>query len=184
MDKRFSHVVALLIVASAILAACGGGGRGGDPAATIQEAFRRMEAKQFDKIAELACEAKRADLAETLDFGAAMSQALPGIDAQQVLDSLSIKVANLDVKEVSRSGNEAVYHVKGDLTMTFDPEKFKPILKEVLKSQGLGDMDDATLDSFLGPMLEQAQQATAIDDDVNMVNEGGKWLICDNLVTP
>jgi len=182
--RKASVFLAAAVLASLTLASCSGGGAGGDPVSTVQEVFRRMEAKQFSQIAELACSARRAELSEQLDLGKAMSASLPGIDPQQLLDSMTIKLNNLDVKESSRSGDQAVVHVKGQLSLSFDPEKFKPILKEILKAQGLGDVDDAMLDQFLGPMLEQAEQGTDMDDDVELVNEGGTWLICGNLVTP
>ena len=184
MRNHWSVLALVLIATGLVLSACGGGGAGGDPVSTVQEVFRRMEAKQFNNLGELVCADKKDEFTQQMDFSASMSTAFPGIDAQQVLDALSIKVSNLSVTEVSRSGNEAVVHVKGTLGISIDPEKFKPILKEMLKAQGLGDVDDATLDQFIDPIVEQAEQGTDIDNDVTMTNEGGKWLICGDLVTP
>ncbi len=176
MQTRF----AILTMTAIVLAACGGGA-GGDPTATVREAFKRLEAKQFDQLAELACTDKKDEFAERFDLSGQMAASLPGVDAQKVLDAISVSTTGLDVKEVSRSGNTAVVHVTGQLQLQFDQDKFKEILREVLKAQGLGEVDDAMLDQVMGPALAQAEQTTELNDDVDMVNEGGTWLICGDI---
>lgn len=178
MNKRLSALFVLSLALSLILSACGGAGAGADPVATVREAFRRLEAKQFDKLSELACAAQKDTFGQQFDPSASLGG---GVDVQKILDAVTVKVANLDVNEVSRSGNEAVVHVKAQMQLSFDPAKFKEVLREMLKAQGLGDVDDATLDQFLGPAIEQASQTQDLDEDVEMVNENGQWLICSGL---
>ena len=172
--------LAILSVTAIVLAACGGGA-GGDPTATVREVFKRLEAKQFDQLTELACADKKEEFTERFDFSGQMAAALPGVEAQKVLDAIAVKVTGLEVKEVSRSGNAAVVHVSGELQLQFDAAKFKEILREVLKAQGLGEVDDAMLDQFVGPALAEFEQATELNADVDMVNEGGQWLICGDI---
>ncbi len=185
MQTRF----AILIVTAIVLAACAAAATGGDPTATIREAVKRLEAKQFDQLAELACADKKDEFAEAVDFSGQMAASLPGVDAQQVSDALIVKIANLDVKEVSRRGNAAVVYVTGQFLLRFDQNKFKEILREALKAQGLGEVDDAMLDQVLGSAFDQVLgsvpgvtgQTTELNFDVDMANEGGQWLICDDL---
>jgi hypothetical protein len=39
-------------------------------------------------------------------------------------------------------------------------------------------VDDATIDATIGAMSSQMTQSQALDEDINLVQEGGKWLIC------
>ena len=63
------------------------------------------------------------------------------------------------------------------MTVTVDPAKFKPILKTILQAQGLPN-DDATIDAALTAMSGSLTNSQALDEDVKLVNENGKWLIC------
>ena len=39
-------------------------------------------------------------------------------------------------------------------------------------------VDDATIDATIAAMSGQLSQSQALDQDVNLVQENGKWLIC------
>ncbi|MGH2592165.1 MAG: hypothetical protein ACRDGG_01485 [Anaerolineae bacterium] len=179
MPQRFGTLLALMMVLGIILAACGGSA-GGDPVAVVQEMFRAVEAKQFNKIVDLACEAQKDEITKDFDFGANLaSQIGRGIDAQKVLDAMTFKLSNMDYKETSRSGNVAVVHVKGRLDISIDPEKFKAVVAEILQAQGLADVDQTTLDQATGAVMEQFEGfGQDLDEDINVVNENGKWLVC------
>jgi hypothetical protein len=100
-----------------------------------------------------------------------------GVDPNEVMSALSIKFDNLTTKESSRTDKDATVHVNGNMTVTVDPEKFKPILKTILGAQGLPN-DDATIDAALTTMAGSLTKTQAVDEDVKLVNENGKWLIC------
>ena len=100
-----------------------------------------------------------------------------GVDPNQVMSAISIKFDNLTTKESARTDKDATVHVNGNMTVTVDPAKFKPILKTMLQAQGLPN-DDATIDAALTAMSGSLSNSQAIDEDVKLVNENGKWLIC------
>jgi hypothetical protein len=91
---------------------------------------------------------------------------------------MTIKFDNVTTKESSRTDKEATVHVTGNMTITADPAKIKPIIKTFLQAQGLPN-DDATIDKALSAMAGQLSKTQALDDDIKVVNENGKWLICE-----
>jgi len=176
--KRLSSLTAVAVMVAVILAACGGGGASGDPVATVQALFNAVAAKQFDRMAEFACADKKDEIESEFNIGEALASSAPGLEAQQVLDAMTISFADLKLTEASRSGNAAVVHVEGKMVITVDPAKFRELVKVLLEAQGLTGVDDAMIDQFAGPFAEQFEQGQDVSTDFEMVNEGGKWLIC------
>jgi len=174
----------LVMALSLVLAACGGGDNGddGDATGTVNDLFNAIENKQFDKIPDFACAAQKEDVRQTFDFGSIIASSLGGadVDPQMILDALTFKLSGLEITEKSKSGDKAIVHAKGRLEMTVDPEKFKDVVRELLKQQGIGDVSDELMDQFAGPVMEQFEDfSTDMDDDIALVKEDGKWLICD-----
>jgi len=182
MKKRLALLMSLVIMISPVLTACGGGGGSGDdPTAAVKDLFKAIEQKKFDKIPDYACEAQKEEARQTFDFGAIMAESLGGadVDPQKILDAMSFKMADLEVTKVSESGDTATVHVKGKLEISVDPDKFKDVVKELLKAQGM-EVSDEMLDQFVGPAMEQFQDfGQELDEDITMAKEGGKWLICE-----
>ena len=181
MRRQLSILMFLVVVAGLILSACGGGDGDDDPTGVVKDLFKAIEDKKLDKIADYACAAQKEEVRETFDFGAAMAEQLGGADADadQILEMLTFKVSDLKVTEKSKSGDKAVVSVTGRLEMTVDPEKFKDLVRDMLKEQGMGDVSDELIDQFAGPALEQFEDfSTDLDEELEVVKEGGKWLIC------
>jgi hypothetical protein len=185
MKKQLSILMFLVMALGLLLTACGGSGNGddGDDAtATVQDLFKAIENKQFDKIPDYACTAQKDEVRQTFDFGSAIASSLGGadVDPQMILDALTFKLSGLEITEKSKSGDKAIVHAKGRLEMTVDPEKFKEVVRELLKQQGIGDVSDELMDQFAGPVLEQFEDfSTDLDDDIALIKEDGNWLICD-----
>jgi hypothetical protein len=184
MKKQLSVLMFLVVALGLVLAACGGDGNGGDgdPTGTVNDLFEAIENKQFDKIPDYACAAQKDEVRQTFDFGSAIASSLGGadVDPQMILDALTFKLSDLEITEKSKSGDKAVVHAKGRLEMTVDPEKFKDVVRELLKQQGIGDVSDELMDQFAGPVMEQFEDfSTDLDDDIALVREGDQWLICD-----
>jgi hypothetical protein len=168
----------LLTAATLILAACGGGAPStSDPAGSVKTALAAAQSGGFSKLADYACAAKKGSIADLFGGGGASSLASAGIDTQQLFDAMKLEFTDINTTETSKTGDTAVVHVTGKAKITIDPAKFRPIMKKMLEAQGQ-TIDDATLDAALSAMSGQLNQDTAIDQTVNLVNEGGKWLIC------
>jgi hypothetical protein len=168
----------LLAFVMMLATACGAAGGGGDPSSTVKSAFDAAGAGGLAKLDDFACAAEKGKVAEMFGSAAGMEQLTSaGVDPNQVMSAISIKFDNLTTKESARTDKDATVHVNGNMTVTVDPAKFKPILKTILQAQGLPN-DDATIDAALTAMSGSLSNSQAIDEDVKLVNENGKWLIC------
>jgi hypothetical protein len=81
-------------------------------------------------------------------------------------------------KEVSKTDTAAVVHVTGDMTITVDKEKFKAVAKTLMAAQGQ-TVDDAAIDAIVNQMATSLSSTQKLDSDIKLVNEGGKWLLCE-----
>jgi hypothetical protein len=169
----------LLTFVMVLVTACGGAaGGGGDPSSAVKAAFDAAGSGGLAKLDDFACAAEKGKVSEMFGSAAGMEQlTAAGVDPNQVMSAIAIKFDNLTTKESSRTDKDATVHVNGNMTVTVDPAKFKPILKTILQAQGLPS-DDATIDAALTAMSGSLSKSQAIDEDVKLVNENGKWLIC------
>jgi len=175
--KRLNAVLAALFILSVVLTACGGGAAA-DPAATVKAALDAVVAKQFDKIADFSCAAKKDEVAKQLNPSAQLANA--GMDAattKQLLDSMNIALTGAEFTKISETGDKAQVQMKGTLTMKFDREKLKVVVTALLKSQGM-DATDAIVNQALDQVAGQLEQGQSIDNKVDLVKENGKWVIC------
>jgi len=174
--KRLSVVLIAVIVMSALLSACGGSGTAAaDPASAMKDAMQAVVDKNFDKLAELTCTAKRDQVKDT--FNPATALGATGVDTAKILDAMTISLKDPTYTKVSEEGDKAVVQFKGTMSMKFDLEKFKVIMKEVLSAQGQ-TVTDAELDAGLAMIAGQLEQGQAVDQKIDMVKENGKWLMC------
>jgi hypothetical protein len=174
--KRLSVVLIVVIVMSALLSACGGGGAAAaDPTSARKDAMQAVVDKNFDKLAELTCAAKRDQVKDT--FNPATALGATGVDSAKILDAMTISLKDPTYTKVSEEGDKAVVQFKGAMAMKFDMAKFKVIMKEVLSAQGQ-TVEDAELDAGLAMIAGQLEQGQALDQKIDMVKEGGKWLMC------
>jgi hypothetical protein len=174
--NTFRLRLVLLTAIVLLLTACGAAGGGGsDPAGTVKAAFDATQSGGLAKLDDFACAAQKGKMAEA--FGGVSQLSSAGVDLNSLMNAVSIKFDNVTTKESSRTDKEATIHVTGNMTTTVDPEKFKPILKQMLAANGQ-PADDATVQTVLAAMSSQLSNTQALDEDVKVVNEGGKWLIC------
>ena len=101
----------------------------------------------------------------------------PGVPANELLDAVKVDFQDIKATETSKAGDKATVHVTGKAVTSFDPAKMKEVLKKVMAAQGQ-PADDATINAAMTAMSSQLTQTQALDRDVNLVQEGGKWLIC------
>jgi hypothetical protein len=175
--KRLSVVLIAVIVMSVLLSACGSGGgaAAADPVSALKDAMQAVTDKNFDKLAELTCAAKRDQVKDT--FNPATALGASGIDPAKLLDAMTISLKDPAYTKVSEEGDKAVVQFKGTMSMKFDMTKFKAIMKEVLAAQGQ-TVSDAELDAGLAMITGELEQGQAMDEKVDMVKENGKWLMC------
>jgi hypothetical protein len=172
-------------LAATMLVGCGGGGggpSGSDPSATVKDFFATVTAGDYAKLPDYACAAKKDqfkfDPSQLLGGG---SGGALGLTADDIKSIFKISVTDLVVKEKSKEATKAIVTVSGKMGFTIDKEKFKAVLKTALEKAGQ-KADDATLTMTMGMLDSLAGETTDLSTDAEMVNEGGKWLICDSSV--
>jgi len=173
--KRLSAVMIVIIVLSALLTACGGGAASSDPAAAVKSAMTAVTEKNFDKLSEFVCAAQKDKVQQSFNPAGALGAA--GVDAQKLLDAMTIKIENGEFTKLSESGDKAEVQMKGKLTISVDKEKFKAVMVEIAKAQGQ-DLPADQMDQVLDMVMGQFSQGIDLDEKVAVVKEGGKWLMC------
>ncbi len=173
--KRISMLVLVALLLGLMLAACGGGAAGSDPTATVKDLMQAVADKKLDKIADYACADKKDEIAKQFDFASALGGS--GLDPQKVMDLMTISFSNAEYNKVSESGDKATVHMKANLSIKIDKEKFKAVVQDVLKAQG----QDLPADQ-LGPLVDSAaaqlENGQTIDNNVELIKENGKWVVC------
>jgi hypothetical protein len=144
----------------------------------VSAAFSAAQTGGIAKLADFACAAHKSDIAAA--FGGANLSALgvAGIKPEDIAGALTMSFANVTTKEVTKTDTEATVHVTSDMKLSIDKDKFKALMRTVMAAQGL-PVDDATLDTMLTAMAAQIGTSTKFDEDVKVVKEDGKWLICE-----
>ena len=177
------RIIAVLVVVATV-AACGGGGGGGpsssDPTATVKDLMAAVTAGNYDKIADYACAAQKEQVTKQFDPGSLFGgeAGALGLTAADIKDAVKFSVSGFDAKEKSRDGTTAVVAMTGTMKLAIDKEKFKALMKKALEAAGQ-PADEATLNLAMGMIDTIGLQEQDISSDLTLVNEGGKWLICE-----
>ena len=161
------------------IAACSGlpGGGGNDPVSAANAAIAAAESGGFGKLTEFACAAKKDDIASAFGSGDMSQLTALGIDPNELFNSMKIDFQDMAITPVSVSGSDATVHMKGKVAVSVDPAQARELVKKILEAQGVS-ATDAMVDTALGSMSSQLSQTNDIDEDVKMVQENGKWVIC------
>jgi hypothetical protein len=179
MDSRILRPLLVATVLSVGVAACSGApaANQSEPAGTVKAAMDAAQSGGVAKLADFACAAKKGEISSLFGGGELGSLAALGVDPNDVFNAVKMDFKDIQTTEKSKSGDNAVVHVTGNMTITIDPAKVRDIMKKMMEGQGQS-VDDATLDAALAAMSSQLTQTQALDEDIPVVQEGGKWLIC------
>jgi hypothetical protein len=174
-------VLLLGLLLSAGLVACSGvpgAGDGDSSTAVVQQALALVAAKDLDGLTNLACEAQKDQVREQFDFaGGLAGGAIPGLDAEAMLDAVSFDTSGVTVTETSNDGTNAEVSMTGSLGFSFDEAKLRDVLVPILAQQNL-PTDDAAVDAMLGAVGSMAQDVP-LNETVALVKENGAWKICE-----
>ena len=178
MQSRILRTAVVAVVLMLGVVGCGGGvANQSDPAGAVKAALDATQSGGIAKLADYACAAKKGDIANLFGGESVGSLTALGIDPNEVFGAVKFEFKDVQTSEVSRSGDSAVVKLKGTMNISIDAAKMREAMKKVMEAQGQ-PVDDATLDMVIGGMTTQLSQPTPIDEDVTVVQEGGKWLIC------
>jgi hypothetical protein len=179
MTSSILRAAVLAIVAIVGVAGCGAAAPNvSEPAGTVSAAFDAAKTGGFAKLADYTCAAKKGDFASLFGTGGGLSSlAAAGVDSNSLFDAIKVDFQDLKTTETSKTADKATVHVTGKSTITFDAAKMKEIFKKVVAANGQ-PVDDATIDATIAAMSGSLSQSQTMDQDVNLVQESGKWLIC------
>ena len=173
-----TKAVAVLGALAIALAACGGAAPGGDPVATVNAAFSAAESGGLTALTPFACAASKDSITGLFGAGGTDQLTAAGIDPNELFAAMKIDFQDVKATEKSRDGSTAVVQVNGKAAVQIDEAKFREVMKKVLEAQGQS-MPDAQLDQMIAAMSGSLTTTQDIDEEVTLVNEGGKWLICE-----
>lgn len=179
MTRSILRSVALAVVAIVALAGCGAAAPNlSEPAGTVSAALDAAKSGGFAKLADYTCAAKKGDFASLFGASGGLgSLAAAGIDPNSLFDAVKVDFQDVKTTETSKTADKATVHVTGKSTITFDAAKMKEMFKKIMAANGQ-PVDDATIDATVAAMSSSLSQSKALDQDVNLVQENGKWLIC------
>lgn len=177
------HSLAAVAASLALLlavAACAPAAPADGPGAIVSTALAKVAAKDVDGLRTLACAGQEDLIRDQLGLPAAMgADLLPGLDTKALLDAVVLDVSKVKLGDAAIDGDVAQVPVSGTLKVTFDSVAMKPILKQLLESQGGSTMTDEQLDALL-KTLEAYGQDLPLDQTVRLVRESGAWKICQD----
>lgn len=175
---RSNRLLSALLGALVIISAACGGGATSDPAGSVTAALNAVNGGSLTKLTDYACAAHKNDIANAFGASNAAQLQAAGVNVNDMLNAMTLQFTNLSTKETSKTDTKATVHVTADMAVSIDKDKMKAIFKTILAAQGQ-PTDDATVDTVLNAMSGQLTKTQHIDEDIDVVNEGGKWLICE-----
>lgn len=176
---QIRRVTALAVALALALGACGGSpGPGSDPSGTVVAAFAAAQSGGIGKLADFACAAHKNDITGAFGGGNLGALTATGVKPDDLYSAMSVTFANVTTKEVTKTDTAATVHVTADMSIKIDKDKFRTMAKTIFTAQGL-PADDTTINAMVDAMGTQLSSTQKLDSDVKVVNEGGKWLLCE-----
>jgi hypothetical protein len=177
---RLAAIAASLALVT-VVAACAPGAPTDGPGAVVNEALAKVAAKDIEGLRPLACAGQEDLIRDQLGIPAAVgSEIMAGLDTEALLDAVTLDVKGVKLGDPAIDGDVAQVPVTGSVKVTFDAVAMKPILKQLLATQGT-TMTDEQLDALL-KTLASVGQDLPLDQSVRLVREAGTWKICQDSV--
>ena len=178
MQSRILRTTVVAVVLMLGVVGCGGGiANQSEPAGAVKAGLDATQSGGITKLADYTCAAKKGEITNLFGADSLSNLSAAGVDVNEVFGAVKFDFKDVQTSEKSRSGDSAVVHLSGTMNVSIDEAKMRDVMKKVMEVQGQ-PIDDATLDMVIGAMTTQLSQPTPIDEDVTVVQEGGKWLIC------
>jgi hypothetical protein len=179
--KTFRTTAASALAAVVLaIAACSGSplADANAPVGAVNAAMAAAEAGGFTQLTEFMCQASKDDLAGAFGGGGELGAlAAAGLDPNELFGAMKIDFQDTTVTEVSKSDSEATVHLKGKMALQLDEAKMREVIRKILETQGV-EASDQMIDVAMSTMASQLSQPQDIDEDMKLINENGKWVIC------
>lgn len=147
------------------------------PEGAVNAVLDLLVAKEFDQMGPLVCEERREEILESLDL--AQSMGGDGVDAQPLVDAMTLSIEGRSVSTLSEEGDEASVELLGTLVVTFDEAAAREWVRAALEATGQ-PTDDASVDQYLRTLVDAFSSGVPIDTQADVVRVDGEWLLCDD----
>jgi hypothetical protein len=176
---KTSKLLLISLFLTLVLVACGGGGTSDAPVDVVKSVVKAMEDLDVDAASKHFCDARKAELDDTLASGFEELEAL-GMDPDELLEAIKLEMKDMSYEEKSKDGDKAVVGVSGTLSLGFDTEKLRSLLKQVAEAAGQ-TVTDEELDLVVGMFGAMAGQEAPFEGEVELIKEDGDWVVCDDI---
>ena len=175
--RRLAAIAACLALLLAV-AGCAPGGPADGPGAVVNDALAKVAAKDVDGLRTLACAGQEDMIRDQLGIAGALGAGalVPGLDTEALMGAVTIDVGRVKIGEAAIDGDVAQVPVPGTMKVNFAAAMMKPILRQLLESQGT-TMTDEQLDALLKSLASSGQDLP-LDETVRLVRESGTWKLC------
>ncbi len=151
-----------------------------DPVASVNGLLDALLAKDFAGIGAFVCAEKREDVTEDFDLTQAFAGMAEGVDVQALIDALVLATPDRVVTLASNDGALALVDVVATMTITLEEEAAKVFIAQLLEGQGM-EATDEMVTALLPGLQAQFAEGEDLTDQVEVVLEEGRWLVCDDL---
>jgi hypothetical protein len=177
---RIAKLIPLGLLLVLLLVACGGGAKApSQPTDTMKQVIQATQEMDLERVSELFCAERQGDITQGLEASLTELEQM-GLDQNELLDAIQLKIANEKYETVSQSDNEAVVRVSGDMSLQFDAEKMRNFMKKAAEASGQ-TVSDEELDFMVSMFSAIGGQEAPIDAEVKLIKENNKWVVCDDL---
>jgi hypothetical protein len=172
-------IAASLVAGLMTIAACSGtpGSGSDDPAGVVNSAIAAAESGGFQRLVEFSCAANKDDFANAFGGGDLSQLGAAGINPDELFGALKVDFQDVTATETSKSDTEAKVHLKGKMAISFDEAKMRELMKKVLEAQNL-PATDQMIDVAMTSMSSAMSQTQDLDEDLALIKEDGKWVVC------
>jgi hypothetical protein len=150
-----------------------------DPVSAVSAVLDAIEAKEFDRIADLACEDVRDTVAEQFDFGAQLGE-IPGVDADAILAGMRVEVQDRSVVLLEQDATSAQVSVSATIAVSIDEASARSIVLAIVEAFGM-EATEEDIEGFVAEMMAEMDMGQELDGTVEVVLEDGNWRLCDDL---
>ncbi len=176
---KTSKLLLISLFLALVLVACGGGGTSDAPVDAVKNVVKAMEKLDVDEASKYFCNARKAELDNTLASGFEQLEAL-GMDPDELLDAFKLEMKDMKYEEKSKDDDKAVVGVSGTLSLGFDTDKLRTFLKQAAEAGG-ETVTDEQLDFVVDMFTAMGGQEAPFDGEVELIKEDGDWVVCDDI---
>ncbi len=181
LSMRMAATAGSLVLAISAIAAPAVLAQDDTPEATINSFAATIEAKDFEAVPAYFCPEFAGSMG-AFDMSSLIGDMPAGMDAQTLLDVITLDVAIDPVDVVTESDTEAVVNMTGSISVGINAEALPPFIEALLTSMG-EEVTPDMVQMFSSMMESQFEvQATDISTELTLVRgEDGGWQICSDL---